>query len=125
MRKIGLCVAVLLSTLFPAGERAAQAQALAPAPAPALAVEALEARVIVKYRADSVLLRKQALASTPDPGRAERLGQRAGLTLRSGASIAERSHVVLASGMSSQALALRLSQEADIEYAVVDQRRGV
>ena len=119
MRKIGLCVAVLLSTLFPAGERAAQAQALAPAPA----VEALEARVIVKYRADSVLLRKQALASTPDPGRAERLGQRAGLTLRSGASIAERSHVVLASGMSSQALALRLSQEADIEYAVVDQRR--
>ena len=123
MRNIGVYVAVLLSTLVPPGERAAQAQDLPPTLAPAPAVQALQARVIVKYRSDSVLLRKQALAATPDPGRAERLGQRAGLVLRSGASVAERSHVVFGSGMSSQALALRLSQEADVEYAVVDQRR--
>ena len=43
--------------------------------------------------------------------------------LRAGAEVAERTHVVFASGMTSRELASRLAAESDIEYAVPDQRR--
>ena len=117
MRKIELSALVLLCALWPGFDRMARAQTV-PAAAPP------SARVIVKYRATSNLLRLRALAvGTAPAGRAEQLGQRAGLALRSGAAIAERSQVVFADGLTSQALAARLTQQADVEYAVVDERR--
>ena len=117
MRKIELSALVLLCALWPGFDRTARAQTVSAAAAPS-------ARVIVKYRADSSLLRLRALAvGSGQVGRAEQLGLRAGVVLRAGAPIAERSQVVFADGVSSQALAARLSQQGDVEYAVVDERR--
>jgi len=85
-----------------------------------------DARVIVKLRADSALV--TAKAATEDAARATRaqaLAQRTGIALRTGAAVTERSQVVVAPRMSSQALAARLSQERDVEYAVPDERRHV
>ena len=83
-----------------------------------------QARVIVKFKADSPLLRKQVQsASDQHTSQAQTLGQRTGLALRSGAGVADRTQVMFASGMTSSQLAARLAQEGDIEYAVVDQRR--
>ena len=93
-------------------------------PAQAAAAAADSARVIVKFKADSPLLREQALsARTRHAARAQALGQRVGLALRSGAGLTERSQVVLASGIGSAALAATLARQGDVEYAVVDERR--
>ena len=82
------------------------------------------ARVVVKYKADSTLMRMQALSATAQHSeRAQALGQRMGLVLRAGAGVADRTQVVFAEGMTSEQLAQRLSAEGDIEYAVPDQRR--
>ena len=83
-----------------------------------------QARVIVKFKADSPLLRKQMLsAADQHMSQAQTLGQRTGLALRSGAGVADRTQVMFAVGITSVELAARLAQEGDIEYAVVDQRR--
>ena len=83
-----------------------------------------QARVIVKFKADSPMLRKQAFSVTEQhTSQAQSLGMRTGLALRAGAGVAERTQVMFASGMTSQQLAARLGQESDIEYAVPDQRR--
>jgi serine protease len=93
-------------------------------PVEASAVPADSARVIVKFKADSPLLREHALsANARHAERAQTLGQRIGLALRSGAGLGERSQVVLASGIGSAALAATLARQSDVEYAVVDQRR--
>jgi len=82
------------------------------------------ARVIVKLKADSGLLRRQiASAAAPQTERAQALGQRLGLTLRSGVAVSPRAQVVTASGITSAELASRLAKQPDVEYAVVDQRR--
>lgn len=83
-------------------------------------------RVIVKYKADSPLLRRQAAtASARGADRAQALGLSAGLALRSGRMLTARSHVVLADGISSNELARRLSQQSDVEYAVPDRRQRI
>jgi len=82
-----------------------------------------EARVIVKYKADSPLLRKRELAAGGQRADAQALGHRLGLLLRAGADIADRTQVIRAGGMTSRELASRLARENDIEYAVPDQRR--
>ena len=79
--------------------------------------------MIVKYRADSPLLRRLALAAGGRRADAPALGHRLGLLLRAGADIADRTQVVRAGGMTSRELASRLERESDIEYAVSDQRR--
>jgi serine protease len=82
------------------------------------------ARVIVKFKADSPLLRAQVLsATTAQVSRAQALGARLGLTLSSGAAISEHAQVVFASGVSSEELAQRLAQQDDVEYAVPDGRK--
>ena len=82
-----------------------------------------DARVIVKFKADSPLVQDQSL---PVPERharrARALGARVGLELTSGASVGTHAHVLRARGMSSEALAARLARESDIEYAVPDRR---
>ena len=96
MRKIELFALVLLCALWPGFDRTARAQTVS-------AAAVSSARVIVKYRADSSLLRLRALAvGSGQVGRAEQLGLRAGVVLRAGAPIAERSQVVFADGVSSQ-----------------------
>ena len=105
-----------LSLVLPLGARLPEAQA---------ASAAAPGRVIVKFKAGSPLVRLQALSVASDGGaeRAAALGERAGLSLRTGASLSAASQVVMADGLSSEALAARLSAQADVEYAVVDRRR--
>ncbi|MGH6646947.1 S8 family serine peptidase [Aquabacterium sp.] len=82
------------------------------------------ARVIVKFKAGSTLMRAQAQSATPhNTAQASTLGQRIGRTLRDGPGLSNRTQVLLADNISSAQLAARLAQESDIEYAVVDQRR--
>ncbi|MFI4952317.1 MAG: S8 family serine peptidase, partial [Burkholderiales bacterium] len=83
-----------------------------------------DGRVIVKYRAESPLVRDQALsAALQEVGRARTLSTRVGLELRAGAGVGERTQVLFARGMTSEALAQRLARESDVEYAVPDRRR--
>jgi serine protease len=84
------------------------------------------ARVIVKYRADSTLLRKQALSVAGQQTlQASALGNRIGIALDAGRAISDRSHVVIGRGMTSQQLAARIAAQSDIEYAVADERKRI
>lgn len=115
MRKPSLTLAVLCAILLVPPSLQAQAQT---------AIANAGARVIVRYKADSPLLRKRALsAAAQHAAQAEALGVRTGLELRPGAGVAEHTQVLFASGMTSEQLAQRLAGESDIEYAVPDQRR--
>ena len=83
-----------------------------------------EARVIVKLKAQSRILAAQGSTPAADASaRADALGQRIGVRLRAGAAIADRTQVVFGSGLTSDALAQRLAQQADVEYAVPDGRK--
>ena len=87
---------------------------------------ASRARVIIKLKADSPLVSKVGNAgATSRPAHAKALGQRLGLAMEDGAPLAPRTQVVTALGLSSEALAQRLSREPDVEYAVPDQRRHI
>ncbi len=90
------------------------------------ASNAAPARVIVQFRADAPLARIQALSATQTTAaRASALAARVGLPLAAGAALSTRAQVVVASGTTSAALAARLAQESDIEYAVPDERRQI
>jgi serine protease len=80
-----------------------------------------EARVIVKYKADSALMRAQSVSAQP-PQHAQALSARLGLNLTDGRATGPRSQVLKTSGMSSQQLADSLSAQSDVEYAVIDGR---
>ena len=91
-----------------------------------------EARVIVKFRADALSLRKQALSASASvtataaqmhTAQAQSLGARTGVALRAGLGVADRTQVMFASGMSSSQLAERLTRDGDVEYAVPDERK--
>ena len=85
-----------------------------------------DARVIVKYKADSPLLGDPTLAAAAKrTDRAQALGARVGLELIAGSGVSRRAHVVFGHGMTSEQLAQRLARESDIEYAVPDQRRRI
>lgn len=89
------------------------------------------ARVIVRFKASAQSVRAQALSARTDVStarqvartRAHGLGLRTGLTLRAHHSLDERTQVVMARGMSSEALAARLARDGEIEFVAVDQRR--
>ena len=97
MRRMLITVAVLAATLLsPVATQAPLAQGTVAAVVPTSA----RARVIVKYRADSELMRKQAMTATGRRSlQARALGDRIGIALTPGAGITERSHVVFASGV--------------------------
>ena len=86
-----------------------------------------DARVIVKYRADSTLLRKQVLSADDDGAGAagEALGQRIGIALETGRAITDRSQVVFGQRPDSEQLAARIAAESDVEYAVADERKHI
>jgi serine protease len=123
MRRILIGAAAIAATLFlPLATQAPLAQETMSAPA----VSTAHARVIVKYRADSDLLRKQAMTATGKRIlQAQALGDRIGIALTPGAGITERSHVVFASGIDSKTLATRIAAESDVEYAVPDARKRI
>ena len=115
MRKLLICAAVAAATL--GGPLSLQAPS---------AQNSTVARVIVKYRADSTLLRKQALSVAGQQAlQAAALGNRIGIALDAGRAITERSHVVIGRGMTSQQLAARIAAESDVEYAVADERKRI
>ena len=92
--------------------------------APAADEPGAQARVIVKYRAGSHLMKTQALtASGQRLLQARALGQRLGIEMSPGIALGERSHVVTARGLSSGRLAARLAAQADVEYAVADEKK--
>ncbi|MBX3623207.1 MAG: S8 family serine peptidase [Rhizobacter sp.] len=86
------------------------------------AAASAQARVIVKFKAGSELARRQ-VQSAATGGRAATLGERVGVAMTSGAPISDRMQVFRARGLDSAALAARLSAQADVEYAVPDERR--
>ena len=123
MRRILIGAAAIAAALFlPLATQAPLAQGTMSAPA----LSTAHARVIVKYRADSDLLRKQAMTATGKRIlQAQALGDRIGIALTPGAGITERSHVVFASGVDSKTLATRIAAESDVEYAVPDARKRI
>jgi serine protease len=87
------------------------------------AVAESEARVIVKFKADSSLMRALSVSTGEMlPQHAQTLGTRLALSLTDGRVIGPRAQVMKGKGLSSQALADRLAAQADVEYAVVDGR---
>ncbi len=120
---LGVVACLALGTMLAHGaERAPARKGAASTPAPAAETEA---RVIVKFRSDSTLMRALAARpeSGPGPQQAQALSARLGMVLRDGRELGARSQLVFASGMSSAALAARLAAQADVEYAVVDGRQ--
>jgi serine protease len=84
------------------------------------------ARVIVKLRSDAELLRQQAqtaAARSTGPQLAAALGRRLGLALSDGRGLGPRMQVLRASGLDSATLARRLAADANVEWAVEDQRQ--
>jgi len=123
-RLIVSCIASLLAaSLAPA------ASAAEPAPAVHKIPAEMQARVIVKFKADSSAMRALSVASGGSssaqaaPQQAQALSQRVGLALSDGPAVSARSQLVKASGLSSADLAARLSALSDVEYAVPDGRR--
>ena len=107
---IGLCAALLAAIALPV-----EAQTVGPGG---------PARVIVSLKADSPLLRQEPPATTgPRHDHAKALGQRLGVAMSAGATLSERTQVVFANGITSAELAQRLAREADVDYAVPDERR--
>jgi serine protease len=93
--------------------------------APSPAVDGATAgRVIVMFKPDAKVLEATTL---PGPNgaaraRADVLSKRAGIALTAWAEIAARMQVVRASGIASDALARRLAADADVLFAVPDER---
>jgi serine protease len=82
-----------------------------------------EARVIVKFKADSSMMR--ALAASPNaarPMQAQALSSRLGLEMSDGHALGPRTQVLMAKGIGSRELAARLAAQGDVEYAEVDER---
>ncbi len=123
MRRLLMSAVALAATLFlPLAAHSPLAQGTASA---MLALSS-HARVIVKYRAGSALLKKQAMtAAGKRILQTQALGDRIGIALRPGLGITDRSHVVFASGVDSKTLAARIAAESDVEYAVPDERKHI
>ena len=92
----------------------------------AAAEDASQARVIVKYRSDSALMQAASARSGKTvPQHATTLGTRLGLPLQDGRILGERVQALRGQGNSSSQLATRLREQADVEWAVVDERRVI
>jgi serine protease len=126
----GLLALVTLAAILSMPAQGAERGPLRKALSATAAVET-EARVIVKFRADSALMRalsaRSAVAGTTTaasdgPQHAQALSTRLGLALVDGRVLGARSQLVLAKGLSSKDLAARLGVQTDVEYAVVDGR---
>ncbi len=99
-----------------------------------LAGSGTHGRVIVKFKADAAILSdsRAAIASVisgtdtvaaAGPQKADTLGARLGIALANGHTLGARTQVMMGDGMSSAALAQAIAADADVEWAVVDERR--
>ena len=81
-------------------------------------------RVIVMFRPDAKVLEATTLPGANGAARARAavLSKRAGVALTAGAEVAARMQVIKAAGMASDALARRLAADADVLFAVPDER---
>jgi serine protease len=121
-------VATLVLGVWPVSLAWTAAAATLPAATPDAQAQA---RVIVTWRADAPLARAHPLRSGASSeevrrthqSRADRLAARSGVALQAGRVVAQRAHVLTASGLSSEALARRLAADPDVEEVVVDRRR--
>lgn len=132
-RLLARLLPVIATLALAAAWAPAQAERASPRPAP-LAADARDGRVIVKFKSDASLVAQariqSAAGSSPSAeavaqrlqARATGLGHRHGLALRAGRAIDGRTQVVMADGVASTALAARLAQDPEVEYAVVDAR---
>jgi serine protease len=113
-----LCAAGLVLGAFATSTHAERTSARLTAPAE----RTDSARVIVKFRSgsQSILAVGSGQAALQQ---AKSLGQRIGLTLADGLTIAPRTQVITAVGLSSSALASKLAADSEVEYAVPDRRR--
>ncbi|WP_374586437.1 S8 family peptidase [Ideonella dechloratans] len=88
-------------------------------------------RVIVKFRSNaSVLSSGRASAQSAASGAsglqvASQMSARLGITLTNGRALSERVQVLKSSSLGSAALAKRLAQDSEVEWAVVDGRRFI
>ena len=90
-----------------------------------------QARVIVRFKpqADSVRAKALSLRATRGEARevaqtrATALGLRTGQRLAAGRSLDERTHVVVAQGLTGAQLARRLAADPEVELVAVDERR--
>ena len=128
--RIFLCSVLAIAAAGAASSSAATERG--PAPRLAVAADAAperEARVIVKFKADSSLVRIQSAAAATassvaaGPQHAQALGLRLGLPLADGRVLGPRTQLVTASGIRSADLAARLAAQPDVEYAEVDGRK--
>ena len=125
MRWLGLLPALLLAVLglwsAPASsERQVRSAAVAPA---AAQEDPNQARVIVKYRSASAMVRAAGTG-----GRAQhagRMGSRLALPLVDGRPLGPHTQALRGFGLSSRQLAARLAAQPDVEWAVVDERRYI
>ena len=125
--------ALLVRPVFAVDGTANEAAEHNPAFRARVSSSAMTAQVIVKLRSGADLVRRHALSATGSPQqtdlaieeRTRALGQRIAMPglLRAGRALDERSHVVLANGMDSAALAELLQRDPEVEYAVIDHRR--
>jgi serine protease len=91
-----------------------------------------QARVIVKYRSDSGLMQIRSArdntnpsVTRPLPQHASHFSQRLGLPLQDGRVLGERTQAMRGQGVSSAQLLTRLREQADVEWAVLDERRTI
>ena len=90
----------------------------------AQAEDASLARVIVKYRGDSALMRPPAAGrEAPQPQHAATLSRRLSLPLADGRVLGSRTQALRGTGLSSTQLVRRLAAQSDVEWAVPDRRR--
>ena len=88
------------------------------------AEDASLARVIVKYRSDSALMRPQVAGrEAPLPQHAATLARRLSLPLADGRVLGSRTQALRGTGLSSTQLVRRLAAQSDVEWAVPDRRR--
>jgi serine protease len=80
-------------------------------------------RVIVKYRADSALMRPLAAQTAPRPLHAASLGARLGVTLADRWVLGERMQSLSARGIDAAELARRIAALPDVEFAVPVRRK--
>ena len=123
-----MVIAALFAALATYGSSALRERANAP-PQRVLTEDVNNARVTVKYRADSTLRQTlSARTGTPllaPPQHAAAFAVRLGIPLSNGRILGPHTQVLKGKGLSSAQLVSRLAAMPDVEWAVVDQRRTI
>lgn len=118
-----------LCTVLAAPLAAAEPGPRLPGRAAAVPEDLSNARVIVKYRTDSSMMRVLSARSTSAAGvqplHAATLSQRLSLPLTDGRVLGSRTQSLQGAGLSSAQLAQRLAALPDVEWAVPDERRTI